>query len=148
MFRRIVTITVMPLLLLPGLCQAHSHAGTGIEEPADHDSRPHFHLRWFAGSLFQIQHTPTCCSAEAGLHADNPAADHDADAVYFAGSAALTRLHENSRTVLAQGPVQPLQVGVSQFQTEWAATSQTLPHPPFFSRDRCPIYLQKLTFLV
>src|SRR5262245_35733382 len=43
MVRRTATLLLILTLLLRGAVFPHSHAGTGISEPADHD-RPHLHL--------------------------------------------------------------------------------------------------------
>jgi len=153
MWRQVVVLLLVPLLLLPGLCFAHSHAGTGVLEPPEHDATPHFHLRCLFAVLFPQLH-PVHCSChpahgnERALHPDRPAEDHDADAVYLPGSALLGRLNEHGPVVALDSALVPTLATVPDRTDNLAVCDRPLGHPPFLPSEFCPIYLKTCTLLI
>lgn len=104
--RRLIALLLIPSFLLSqaaGL--SHTHAGVGGGEPADHATRPHFHVHGLSGKHHHHhgdhaehhhrhgadhhRHGSTGVPPSAALF---PVAEHDADAVYAAGDVvALSR---------------------------------------------------------
>jgi hypothetical protein len=86
MFRRMLVLSLVPLLLLPGIC--HAHAWISDHDPSGKDRSPHFHLRFFSCSLGQSEGDPHPCSLSSldqtnTFDRSRSASDHDRDAVYL-----------------------------------------------------------------
>lgn len=93
------TLILIPLVVVgQGFAAPHSHQGTHVATPAEHASRPHFHV----GSHGRLaiaghshHHGAGAHHAGHGPHNHRPvvarhAYEHDADAVYCSGSATST----------------------------------------------------------
>jgi hypothetical protein len=86
-------------MCLCGPAWPHSHAGSGVGEPADHASRPHVHLGGHHADHATLAHGHTHADATTHEHDHDPVsrdetpgpsfaptADHDADAYYLSSS--------------------------------------------------------------
>jgi hypothetical protein len=169
MSRRILIGILIVSLLAPGVAVPHSHAG--IDVPADHNERPHFHFRqfWLYVFLFEDddhEHDAACGDShehegdDSHLHASNddastaprphdPVSDesHDADALYVSGLVVQTpptQWSDNGVT-LSAGLLPHLQVFDGPHVPR-IPTPESLPPP--IGRYACPIYLQTRTLLI
>lgn len=105
MNRLVSLLLIFSLLLVQSV--PHSHAGSGVVEPGDHDSRPHIHLSLHSHSHGHSHshshghshsqhrgqaHSPHDGSDNLDEHTRGGAtclygvSDHDHDAIYLAGS--------------------------------------------------------------
>lgn len=162
MYRRIVSLFLLPCLLLTqSAARGHSHTG---DQPAGHDSRPHFHTAVPAAAHGRgghdhghaHHHPHTGESVAPGLDLQSapvggPESDHDSSAV-FTGSVDL---------VTAQRSSADNDPAAFSF---WAVAGLTSPafahwsHPPFEPacwpnpppniRHSCPLYVRHLALLI
>lgn len=87
---RIVSLLLIPFFVL-GQALPHSHAGSGVAEPAGHALRPHVHLH---SHDYGDHHHPSSERNKTPLGDEvSPAADHDSDAVYLAASMQWARTY-------------------------------------------------------
>ncbi len=107
MTRRFICLLLVPLLLAnQGLAVAHSHYAADIVEPEGHGLRPHFHVGGHDHHNSAHAHEHVAAHSHSH-HSDGdresdqpdealppaivPLADHDVDAMYFAGAVTLAR---------------------------------------------------------
>lgn len=162
MIHRVVSLLLVPMLLLQGVSFAHSHDGTGVEEPDEHAQTRHLHCPLFGTHSHPHHHdgehhhhddqddsdadaAPQGGDDTSGQQA--PARDHDDDAVYapeamtnsvpgqqWSGSAGWFALVTTLGMVFTSiAPVPP--------------PPRTHP-PPLLPFGDCPLYLRTLTLLI
>jgi hypothetical protein len=153
MFRRVVFRLLVLLLLVPGMCAAHSHAGTSAHDPSGLNRPPHFHLRFFYLWCQQYGNERNYYFHQGGhestaLTGSKPTADHDADAIYLSISVLL-----GWRSDLPVDPVSPLGLTMPPGTMCLADAAHVLvpsqelsPHAAHW--QRCPIYLRSVTLLI
>ncbi len=155
MYRRVVSLFLLPCVLLPQTAAlGHAH---GVSQPAGHDLRPHFHTGPSSAPGQQAHghhhHGPN------GHHHDDdgddgappePLSDHDADAVFL----------PSVDVVLNKCPVLDNELTVSPFLAVngsnvvaaiWVAPpsgSVNWAHPPPPVRYPCPLYVRHLALLI
>lgn len=137
MYRRVLTLLLLPPLLLQGVCFSHSHASEDIAEPADHAHTRHFH-------------SPLHTHPHHHHDEDEPQAPlspaHDDDAVYFPDAIPGSTADDSSLTQEQNAFVLALQAFID-------AVSIAPPSPPAVAHPPplppcCPLYLRTLTLLI
>src|SRR2546425_941608 len=93
MFRRWLSLLLIPTFPLQGMCFAHYHVE--VHAPLEHDRTPHFHASgyWFMPSQHRHDdgdHDGDDEHEELSLYPQGPTRDHDDDAVYMAVVVMLT----------------------------------------------------------
>jgi hypothetical protein len=163
MFRRVVSLLLLPYALLP-LATAFGHTH-GAVCPKGHDSRPHFHFNSEATKPESDFHHHGHRHGPGGRHhhdadavppADQPgqspefsepSADHDSDAVYLNGSDVIARGRVETQAAFESSAMCRFVV-VSNSAGKHAARHTLaafgLP-PPHLA---CPIYVRHLALLI
>lgn len=152
--RYLLPMILIGIQLAQGMAVPHSHAGTGVAEPAEHAQRPHFHLCLPS----HHEHPHGHCHPHRGigeepltLPADPevPPADHDSDAVYFSDALPVGRVMSSSgasdhwqQFLPAPGVMMP------SVATLPAVVPPRSLSPPGGGHFHCPIYLQTLALLI
>jgi hypothetical protein len=177
MARRVVSSSLVFLLLAQGVAMPHSHAGTGIAEPAGHDHRPHFHFSWswlFPGHRHDDGNADHDSHHHGHHHGHShshphphddatsqdqrspatepddepiPGEDHDADAVYLADVFVIGK----ALRWVHDSPSLSLLLGATWATWDVLAREVQAPDnlpPPFIDCSPCPIYLQTLALLI
>src|SRR5262249_23754031 len=148
MLHRVVSLLLVPTLLLQGVSFAHSHIGTGVQEPVGHDQTPHFHWH-FVGTPALLRHDDEDQDADDD-HANNeapglvaPATDHDKDTVYVPLSVMLGWRRQQS-TVVSEDCSALLAMAWIRISPQ-EIINRLLPQPrppPLLLYWQCPIYLR------
>lgn len=158
MYRRVVSLLLLPCLLLTQSAALLGHAQAGLRFPG-HDLRPHFHTQSApAGHDHSRHHHST-----GGHHHDDdapqlkmpitpdpePQSDHDADAVYVSSFDVVV----TGRSMLEDGadtsPLWATAAG-SNFVVLWPSPSRHPAkwwHPPPLGSS-CPLYILHLALLI
>jgi hypothetical protein len=164
MFRRVVSLLLLPCVLLTPLAAVlgHAHAGQGLP---GHDLRPHVHTRTAShdhGHRHQHGHGHTHGTGGQHDHHDDadapgprtptapspePLSHHDSDAFYVAGVDVVA----GGRPVV--GPdldTSSLWMAPAPGGNAWACRGSSPPtcrwHPP--SESSCPLYVRHRTLLI
>jgi hypothetical protein len=153
MLWRVITGTLIPLVLLPGMCLAHPRTG----DASGRDRAPHFHLRFFYALWQTLPDDRSYCRRHRSngdptdSHFAKPTPDHDYDAVYLPLS------------VIQGWRCEPLQVllidtatmlDLVQAETVDLLRSKLCLTPaqrllsPFPHCQPCPIYLRSLSLVI
>lgn len=156
MIRKVISLLLIGFLALPGATFPHSHAGSGVPEPAEHDVRPHVHLghdhHHSSAATTHRHHDDDHDLGQASHHDEqpgypsdeSPVGDHDSDAVYV--SAVVAALPDGSQTQDSPAkfssllwPVEPRLASCGTWPHTWA--------PPRYG-ERVPDFLRTTKLLI
>lgn len=154
MFYRVVSLLLVPVLFLQGMCFGHSHGGTCLHGHAGHDHAPHFHLRAIFPHHPNSQDHHGDRNDDQDHHEDDAFAPqtstgcHDDDAVYVSGAVVLDRHRQDSQ--VGSDSFSALMPLVGSVGVLFAPTSSPLlTHlPPLLLHQYCPIYLRTQALLI
>src|SRR6185312_5527185 len=134
MYRRLLTVALLPSLLLPPAeALGHSH---GNSQPADHDLRAHVH---FDDHLLGGHDDPNC---------PDDADDHDDDALYLVpGAIPLSQIASGQADFDTSIRLSSLMAD-SLFFVETADWYMPRPHPPPGATLNCTLYVLHLALLI
>jgi hypothetical protein len=156
MFRRVVSLLLLPCVLLTQSAAVFGHAH-GPANPFGHDLRPHFHSQvvptghdhTHGPGGHHHHHDEDALEPEPSTSPEHQApADHDTDAVYVAGGEAVVGgrfvvVHDHEWLVIwvsvADGYSGLWLNPLHQFSDRW--------HPPPCGSS-CPLYVRHLTLLI
>jgi hypothetical protein len=149
MLRRGVALVLIPLLLLPGMCGVHAHAGISDHDPSGKDRPPHFHLRvlaslWRQSADDPYRHPYQSTTSTGGRQTP----DHDDDAIYLPVSILLGG-HTGPPVDSVAPPA--LQAPVVAADSPSPASVRAPSQPSLVSavsNPMCPIYLRALSLLI
>lgn len=159
MFRRVVSLLLLPCVLLTQSAAMLGHAHAGMRLPG-HDLLPHFHTTAPTNHVHgHHHHGPDghhhhhAIDTEPGPQPPTPPEpqpDHDSDAVFIAAVDAVVV----ERSQGADGVVPSfwcLADGAAPFAACWDRPpnlSAACGHPPPHSGHSCPLYVRHLTLLI
>lgn len=140
---RVVSTLLIPLLLVSQslISVPHSHAGTSVVEPQDHDARPHLHLGHSAHHHGEHHHG----GDDGDQSSESPTdqlPDHESDAVY-AGDIQLLNDGKVAKVAKAELATvclthdESMKVVLGRRCTQFAS--------PRLLRQKCALYLQLLS---
>ena len=156
MYRRAITVLLLPCVLLTqSVAPVHSHGG---DQPADHDSRPHFHTSALRGGHTHHHdghghHHHDEDDAEEAAEVPAPSREplsdhHDADAVFVGPVDAACRERPQAE---ASEPATPLIAQPDRLVADWDAPTprevEYWNHPPP-TAGACPLFVRHLTLLI
>jgi len=145
--RLFACILLISSLLQHGVAVPHTHEGSGIHDPAEHASHPHFHLSGHShhvgahGAAHRA--TPAHAAEHAGEFGRAASCDHDQDAVYVSASSTVNAVE---RSTVSLPPMQGL-VTMIDTLSDTRSVADCARSPGRYG-DRVPIFLASTRLLV